>query len=150
MTGYLRHALATSTRSSYSSAAHSFQNFCITYNCLHPDGTLLPESEHTLMLFASFLARSLKPQSIKVYLYGVCTFHLDWASQTPSRELPGSVFSSGASSGYTGADLTHASQSPHLFYEPSTPSSTYTTMITSLFGLPSWWPSLGSSGAKSC
>ena len=83
MTGYLRHALATSTRSSYSSAARSFQNFCITYNCLHPDGTLLPASEHTLMLFASFLARSLKPQSIKVYLYGVRTLHLDWGFPDP-------------------------------------------------------------------
>ena len=145
MTGYLRHALATSTRSSYSSAARSFQNFCITYNCLHPDGTLLPASEHTLMLFASFLARSLKPQSIKVYLYGVCTFHLDWGPLEGAVRLRLLL---------RGIKRVHGCRpDSRLPITPSllrTPSSTYTTMTTSLFGLPSWWPSLGSSGAKSC
>ena len=75
---YLRHSLATSTRSSYLSAARSFQHFCVTHHCLRPNGTLVPASEYSLMLFATYLARSMKPQSIKVYLYRVRTLHLDW------------------------------------------------------------------------
>ena len=35
------------------------------------------------MFFASFFAHSLKPQSIKVYLYGVHTLHLDWGFPDP-------------------------------------------------------------------
>ena len=83
MTHYLRHSLALSTRSSYSSAARSFTHFCALYNCLHQNGSPLPASEHTLMLFSIYLARSLKPQSIKLYLYGVRTLHLDWGFPDP-------------------------------------------------------------------
>ena len=83
MTHYLRHSLALSTHSSYSSAARSFTHFCALYNCLHQNGSPLPASEHTLMLFSTYLARSLKPQSIKLYLYGVRTLHLDWGFPDP-------------------------------------------------------------------
>ncbi len=83
MTRYLRESLALSTRASYNSATRSFITFAITYHCLAPDGSLLPASEDTLMLFATFLASSLKPQSIKVYLYGVRNLHLEHGFPDP-------------------------------------------------------------------
>ena len=83
MTAYLQASLALSTRASYTSAARSFISFAITYNCLGTDGSLLPASEDTLMLFATSLATTLKPQSIKVYLYGVRNLHLEHGFHDP-------------------------------------------------------------------
>ena len=57
MTLYLRESLALSTRAAYTSTTCSFTHFCITFHCIYPDGTLLPASEHTLMLFRSVLVR---------------------------------------------------------------------------------------------
>jgi len=75
MTQYLREALALSARATYNSA--------ITYHCHASDGSLLPASEDTLMLFSTFLAATLKPQSIKVYLYGVRNLHLEHGFPDP-------------------------------------------------------------------
>lgn len=83
MTRYLLESLALSTRASYTSAARAFVNFAITYHCLNQDGSLLPAPEDTLMLFATFLATTLKPQSIKVYLYGVRNLHLEHGFPDP-------------------------------------------------------------------
>jgi len=77
MTQYLWEALALPTRAIYNSASRSFIHFAITYHCLAPDGSLLPAAEDTLMLFSTFLAATLKPQSIKVYLYSVLNLHLE-------------------------------------------------------------------------
>ena len=83
MTQYLREALALSTRAIYNSASRSFIHFAITYHCLAPDGSFLPAAEDTLMLFSTFLAATLKPQSIKVYLYGVLNLHLEHGFPDP-------------------------------------------------------------------
>lgn len=83
MTRYLHASLALSTHSSYSSAARSFTHFALLYHCLSPDGCLLPASEHTLMLYTTFLAYTHKPQSIKVYLYGVRNLHLEHGLPDP-------------------------------------------------------------------
>lgn len=83
MTRYLQESLATSTRATYTSAHRSFIHFAIMYHCLAPDGSLLPASEDTLMLFTTFLASSLKPQSIKVYLFGVRNMHLEHGFPDP-------------------------------------------------------------------
>ena len=83
MTQYLRASLAVSTRAAYDSATRSFIEFAILYNCLSPDRFLLPALEDTLMLFTTYLASSLKPQSIKVYLYGIRSLHLDHGFPDP-------------------------------------------------------------------
>ena len=51
-----------------------------------PDGSLLPASEDTLMLFATFLSATLKPQSIKAYLYSVRNLHLEHGFPDPLPE----------------------------------------------------------------
>lgn len=73
----LHASLAPSTQASYTAASCSCAQFAITYNCLAHDESLLPASEGSLMLFATFLASALKPQSIEVYLYGVRNLHLE-------------------------------------------------------------------------
>ena len=72
-----------STRATYTSAHCSFIHFAIMYHCLAPDGSLLLASEDTLMLFTTFLASTLKPQSIKVYLSGVRNLHLEHGFPDP-------------------------------------------------------------------
>ena len=88
MTLYLHHSLAHSTRAAYSSAARSFTHFCLLFNYINQDGTIFPASEHTLMLFSTYLAYSLKPQSIKVYLSGICNAHLERGLPDPLLETP--------------------------------------------------------------
>lgn len=83
MRTYLSASLALSTQSSYNSAARSFIQFALNYHRLGPDGSLLPASEETLMLFATFLAYTLRPQSIKVYLFGVRNLHLEHGFSDP-------------------------------------------------------------------
>ena len=83
MRHYLQASLAPTTRSSYSSAARSFTNFALTFNQLHPDGSLLPVSEETLMLYVTFLSQSIKPQSLKVYLAAIRNLHLESGFPSP-------------------------------------------------------------------
>ena len=55
-----------------------------TYNCIHQNGSPLPASEHTFMLFSTHLAHSLRPQlPIYVFTYSIST----GASLTPRRGL---------------------------------------------------------------
>ena len=86
MRHFLQHSLALSTRASYNSATRSFTHFALTYNRLHSDGSLLPASEETLMLFTTYLSYSLKPQSIKVYLAAVRNMHIEHGLPNPIAE----------------------------------------------------------------
>ena len=83
---YLHHSLAPSTRTTYNSATRSFITFTLTYNQLHPNGSPIPATEHTLMLYASYLARTLRPQSIKVYLSAVRNMHLEHGLPDPTAD----------------------------------------------------------------
>ncbi len=83
MSHYLHESLAISTRSTYSSASRSFMAFAVQYHRLGACGQLLPASEDTLMLYTTFLSATLKPQSIKVYLYGVRNLHLQHGHEDP-------------------------------------------------------------------
>ena len=85
---YLRNALAPSTRASYSSATRSFTHFCLTFQCTNTDGTLFRTSEFILMLFCTYLAYSLKPQSIKVYLSAVRNAQLEQGLPDPLLHTP--------------------------------------------------------------
>ncbi len=87
MSEYLQASLAISTRCTYSSAALSFIQFTILYNQLHQGGHLLPASEESLMLYVTYLAATIKPQSIKVYLYGVRNLHIENSFPCPPAQL---------------------------------------------------------------
>ena len=75
--------LAGSTRRTYDSAQGKFLEFCHWSRCVNADGSPLPASEWTLMLFATHLSRTIKAASIKVYLAGVRSLHLEHAWVTP-------------------------------------------------------------------
>lgn len=69
--------LAPSTRRVYSSAQRRFLDFCIQDNRVRPNGSILPASQETLMRFCSHLADNLHHTSIKVYLSGIRSLHID-------------------------------------------------------------------------
>jgi hypothetical protein len=69
--------IASSTRRTYDSAQRKFLEFCRWSQCLHSNGSPLPASEWTLMLFATHLSRTIKAASIKVYLAGIRSLHIE-------------------------------------------------------------------------
>ena len=69
--------IASSTRRTYSSAQRKFLEFCHWSQSVHPNGSPLPASEWTLMLFASHLSNTIKASSIKVYLAAIRSLHLE-------------------------------------------------------------------------
>ena len=58
----------------------------LTYNHLHPNGSPIPSSEETLMLFATHLTQPHKPQSIKLSLFVVCMLHLEHSLPGPTAK----------------------------------------------------------------
>ena len=78
--------IASSTRRSYESAQRKFLEFCRWSQCLHADDSALPASEWTLMLFATYLAKTIKASSIKVYLAGIRSLHIENGFPNPLTE----------------------------------------------------------------
>ena len=83
---YLRHSLAPSTHSSYSSAQRCFINFKLTYNCLNPNGSPIPSSNKTLMLIATYLTQPQKHQPMKLYLSAIHMMHPQHGLPNPTRD----------------------------------------------------------------
>ena len=54
-----------------------FMEFCYWSQGINSNGSPLPANEWTLMLFVTALSRSLKASSIKVYLAGVRSLHVE-------------------------------------------------------------------------
>ena len=79
--------LAQSTRRTYSNGVKQFLNFCFQFH-LHKTSPILPHSETVLIYLAVFLAKTLNPDTIKVYLAVVRHFHL-----INGFDLPESKFS---------------------------------------------------------
>ena len=77
------HGLAKSTRKTYSSSQRRFLEFCYWSKLIHDNGSPLPASEQTLMLFAAHLSRTIKASSIKVYLSGVRSLHIEHGFNNP-------------------------------------------------------------------
>lgn len=69
--------LAKSTRRTYTASQHRFLSFCYWSQQLNDNGSPLPANERTLMLYAAYLSRTLKATSIKVYLAGVRSLHIE-------------------------------------------------------------------------
>jgi hypothetical protein len=70
--------LASSTRASYATGASSYFNFC-SANGL----TALPASEDNFILFAAFMADTASVSSIRQYLCGLRSWHIDRGLQDP-------------------------------------------------------------------
>ena len=69
--------LSSSTRRTYATAQRKFRDFCQQLGKLHLSGSPCPADEWTLCLFATFLAPSVHPSTIKVYLSGVQALHVE-------------------------------------------------------------------------
>ena len=72
--------IADSTRSAYSTAQHRYLTFCSNFG-IAP----LPLSEHTLCLFAAYLAnQGLQARTISAYLSGLCYLQISSGLQAPA------------------------------------------------------------------
>lgn len=69
--------IASSTRRTYDSAQRKFLEFCQWSQRVNENGSPLPASEWTLMLFAAHLSKTIKASSIKVYLAGIRSLHVE-------------------------------------------------------------------------
>ena len=79
----LYQGLANSTRHTYSAAQRRFLDFCYWSHLLNDNGSPLPANEWTLMLFVTALSHTLKASSIKVYLAGVRSLHIENGFRNP-------------------------------------------------------------------
>ncbi len=82
--GFLARGLAVSSRRTYAS---KFWSFCALFPDLFPSGPI-PASEYQLMMFVSWLARSLSPASVAVYSAAVRSYHIDWGFSDPTGNKP--------------------------------------------------------------
>ena len=81
--GYADCALSSNTRRSYSSGEKRFLSFCLAHRLFDSSGDVLPASEGTLIYFASYLARSVKHSTIKLYLSAVRNLHVSFGYSDP-------------------------------------------------------------------
>ena len=63
------------TNRTYVSGEKSFIQFCLSNRLTSQEGDILPASEGTLTYFASYLARTVKHGTIKLYLVAACNLH---------------------------------------------------------------------------
>lgn len=80
---YLSNGLAPSTRQVYSSAQKQFIEFCPKDGSMNQEGSTLPTTEQARMRFCSHLADRLHHTSIKVYLFGFRSLHIDMGFGDP-------------------------------------------------------------------
>ena len=80
--------LAKSTRRTYSAPQRRFLEFCFWSGKVQSGGSPLTPSEWTLILFITELSRSLKASSIKVYLSGVRSLHVENGFDNPLKNRP--------------------------------------------------------------
>ena len=83
---FLREGLAPSTRKTYLSDQRAFANFCQLSSRLQVNGSPYPATEWTICMFATMLAASLQPASIKVYLSAVRSIHIELGYPDPLKD----------------------------------------------------------------
>jgi hypothetical protein len=77
----LHNGLAQSSRASYSTGAKKYLAFCASHEILVP----FPASESDLCLFATFESRTVLYRTVRSYLYGVRSAHIDLGLEDPIR-----------------------------------------------------------------
>jgi len=75
---YFYKGLAESAPRTYNSAQCQYIEFCDNHQL-----QAVPGSENTLALFISYLAGRIKPQSIKIYLAGICALDISQGFPNP-------------------------------------------------------------------
>ena len=73
---YANWSLSWNTNRTYTSGEKRFIQFCLMNRLTTPTGDILPASEGTLVYFASFLARTVRQSTIKIYLAAVRNLHI--------------------------------------------------------------------------
>ena len=76
MLTYASWGLSKNTNRAYSSGEKRFLQFCLINCLLGPEGDVLPASEGTLIYFASYLTRTVRHSTIKLYLAAVRNLHI--------------------------------------------------------------------------
>ena len=75
--------LAWTTNRTYGSGEKRFIQFCLSNRLMSQEGDILPASEGTLIYFASYLARTVKHSTIKLYLAAVRNLHISCGHGDP-------------------------------------------------------------------
>ena len=86
--GFLARGLAESSRRTYSSGQKKYWSFCSLFPALFLSSPPLPASEFQLMMFISWLAQSVSPSTVAVYLTSVRSLHIDLGYEDPTRNKP--------------------------------------------------------------
>ena len=84
---FLCQGLVTSSRRTYAFGMKKFWSFCALFPDLFPSSPV-PMFEFQLMMFVSWLAQSLPPASVDVYLAAVHSYHIDWSYSDPTQNKP--------------------------------------------------------------
>ena len=80
---YANWGLAWSTNRTYGSGEKRFIRFCLMNRIMSSEGDILPATEGTLVYFASYLARTVRHSTIKLYLSAVRNLHLSCGHGDP-------------------------------------------------------------------
>ena len=110
---YATWGLAKNTTRAYSCGEKHFLEFCLMNRILGPDGDLLPAFEGTLVYFASYLARTVRPSTIKLYLAPVRNLHIMAGFNDP---LKGKLLLHKVLRG-----ILHYQGDQHIFHQPVPP-----------------------------
>ena len=127
---YANWGLAWRTNRTYGSGERRFIRFCLMHRLVHDSGDILPASEGTLIYFASYLARSVRHSTIKLYFAAVHNLHISCGH---SDLLVGKLLLKKCSEGYS--SLPRATTN-----STSTRSPGGFTCYPSLFSKPGWVP----------
>ena len=79
----MRFAFAPSTRTTYEAEITKFKQFCLLHHT-----PALPADKETAVYFAVAVSRSLSPETIKVYLSSIGSWHLQNGYKSPTRHNP--------------------------------------------------------------
>ena len=82
---YANWGLAKNTNRAHSCGEKRFLTFCLMNRLLSPSGDVLPASEGTLVYFASYLARTGRHGTIKLYLAAVRNLHITAGYSDPLK-----------------------------------------------------------------
>lgn len=80
---YANWGLAHRTNRTYHSGEKRFIRFCLMHRLVLDNGDILPASEGTLIYFASYLARTVRHSTIKLYLAAVRNLHISCGYHDP-------------------------------------------------------------------
>ena len=80
---YAHWVLAWTTNRAYGSGEKRFIQFCLMNRLMSSEGDILPASERTLIYFPSYIARTVKHSTIKLYLSAVRNLHISCGHGNP-------------------------------------------------------------------